>query len=77
MPYRAYWRRRRGCVLFDASSSQLLGLAELRQRELRLRILADQVLARLGDAEQRDVDLEADHRLDEVVVLGEARPRRS
>ena len=42
-----------------------LRLAELLQRELRLRVLANQVPPRLFDAEQRQVDVVVDHRADE------------
>src|SRR5262245_36965282 len=52
-----------------AQFGQLLSLAEHRERGLRLRIGAYQMTPRVGDAEHRVVDLEADHRLDEVEVL--------
>src|SRR5438105_4748119 len=48
---------------------ELLRLAELLQRRLRLRIDADQVTPRVGDAEHGVVDVEAKHRPDEIDVL--------
>src|SRR5438874_7636704 len=50
---------------------QLRSVAELRQRELRLRIFHYEILLRFTDAEQRDVDLVMDHRLDELGILRE------
>src|SRR5262252_1203250 len=52
-----------------AQLDELLRFAEHRQRLLRLRVCRDQVAARFRDAEHRVVDLEADHRADEVDVL--------
>ena len=49
---------------------QLLGFAKHRERGLSLRIDANEMPARFGDAEHRLVNLEADHRLDELAVLG-------
>jgi len=48
------------------------GVRKLLHRELRLRILDDQVPPRFLDAEERQVDVVVNHRPDERVVLGEA-----
>ena len=52
-----------------AELGQLLRLAECLQRRLRLRIHRDQVPPRVGDTEDRVINLEADHRLDEIELL--------
>src|SRR6476659_10791765 len=51
--------------LCRAQLDQVLGLAELAEPELRLRVLGDQIVPRFVHAEQRRIDLEMDHRADE------------
>src|SRR6266545_8314713 len=54
-----------------AQLGELLRLAEHRQPGLRLRIHSNQMTSRVGDAEHGVVDVEPNHRLDEVQILGE------
>src|ERR1700741_406947 len=57
------------CRRLTAHLEQLLRLGKLCQRELELRVALREVQERGRDAKHIGVDLAANHRLDEVLVL--------